>query len=50
MAEKEIQLRVPLKGVDAERFEKIKKDLGIGSNTDVVRYILKRWVEIERAS
>jgi hypothetical protein len=43
----EIQLRVPLFGEDAERFERIKKNTGIQSNTDVIRYVLKKFDEVE---
>jgi hypothetical protein len=41
----EIQLRVPLIGEDAKRFVRIKGRLGIQSNTDAIRFILKRWEE-----
>ena len=37
------QLRVPLATSEAEQFEKIKMNLGIQSDTDTVRFILKRW-------
>jgi hypothetical protein len=47
-AEEVLELRVPLAGEDRKRFDRIKKNLGIQSNTDTVRFILKRWEEVAK--
>lgn len=41
----ELQLRVPLKGEDLEKFNALKKRFGLQSNTETFRTILTRLYE-----